>query len=143
MEDKKIKKCSLCDVVGHNIRTCPLKPIDDTFIRDDYIHEEVVINPQKELFIQDLLDRVKDDITAPINEYSLQIGAYGKKSNAKHQMQILLEDGYDARIESVNSNGIILYTVRVGYFANYADAKRQQEKIYSRLAVNSIIIKSE
>ena len=93
--------------------------------------------------IQDLFDRVKEDITSPLNEYTLQVGAFGKKSNAEYQKEILINGGYDARIESVNSNGIILYTVRVGYFANHADAKRQQEKIYSRLAVNSIIIKSE
>ena len=29
--------------------------------------------------IQDLLDKVKNDITTPINEYSLQAGAFGKK----------------------------------------------------------------
>ena len=93
--------------------------------------------------IQDLLDKVKEDITAPINEYTIQSGAFGKKSNAEYQREILIKDGYDARIESVNSNGIILYMVRTGYFASYGDAKRLQDEIYSRLAINSIIIKNE
>jgi len=93
--------------------------------------------------IQDLLNRVKEDITSPINEYTLQAGAFGKKSNAEYQKKILLDGGYDARIENVNSNGIILYIVRVGYFENRSDAKQYQDNIYSRLAVNSIIIKNE
>ena len=54
--------------------------------------------------IQDLLDRVKEDITAPINEYTLQVGAFGKKSNAEHQKEMLTNGGYDARIENVNSS---------------------------------------
>ena len=93
--------------------------------------------------IQDLLDRVKEDITAPINEYTLQLGAFGKKSNAEYQRNILIKGGYDARIEVVNSSGVLLYVVRTGYFENRVEAKRYQEDIYSRLAVNSIIIKNE
>ena len=34
---------------------------------------------------------------------------------------MLLDSGYDARIESVNSNGILLYTVRVGYFSDRSE----------------------
>ncbi len=93
--------------------------------------------------IQDLLDRVKEDITAPINEYTIQAGAFGKKSNAEDLKKILINGGYDARIETVNSNGIILYMVRVGYFTTYAKAKEYKENIYSRLAVSSMVIKYE
>ena len=93
--------------------------------------------------IQDLLDRVKEDITTPINEYTLQVGAFGKKSNAEYQKEILTNGGYDARIENVNSSGVLLYIVRVGYFENKADAKKYKEDMYLRLAVNSIIIKNE
>jgi len=93
--------------------------------------------------IQDLLDRVKEDLTAPINEYTLQVGAFGKKSNAEYQKEILINGGYDARIDHVNSSGVLLYIVRVGYFESHADAKRYKEDMYSRLAVNSIIIKNE
>ena len=35
--------------------------------------------------IQDLFDRVKEDISSPINENTLQEGAIGKKSNAEYQ----------------------------------------------------------
>jgi len=93
--------------------------------------------------IQDLLDRVKDDLTMPINEYSLQTGAFGKKTNAEQQEKILLNNGYDARIESINSNGILLYIVRVGYFSSHSDAKQEKENINSKLDVNPVIIKSE
>ena len=93
--------------------------------------------------IQNLLDRVKEDITSPINEYTLQVGAFGKKSNAEYQKEMLTGSGYDARIENVNSSGVLLYIVRVGYFENHADAKKYKEDMYLRLAVNSIIIKNE
>ena len=93
--------------------------------------------------IQDLLDRVKEDITDTINEYTLQVGAFGKKSNAEYQKEMLTSSGYDARIENVNSSGVLLYIVRVGYFESHADAKKYKEDMYSRLAVNSIIIKNE
>ena len=93
--------------------------------------------------IQDLLDKVKEDIIAPINEYTIQAGAFGKRSNAENLKRILIEGGYDSRIETINSNGIMLYIVRVGYFSTYDDAKKHQEEIYSRLALNSIVIKNE
>ena len=92
---------------------------------------------------QELLDKVKDDLTAPINEYSLQTGAFGKRSNAEQQYQVLLDAGYDARVESVNSNGILLYTVRLGYFSNRPDAVKEQKKISSSLGFNSVIINNE
>jgi hypothetical protein len=31
---RKIKSCSLCGQQGHNKRSCPQKPVDDTFVRD-------------------------------------------------------------------------------------------------------------
>lgn len=93
--------------------------------------------------IQDLLDRVKDDLSAPLNEYSLQVGAFSKRSNAEYQRQIFLNGGYEARIESVNSTGILLYIVRVGYYNSRSEAKRAQSDIVSRLAINTIIVKNE
>ena len=110
--------------------------------------DEVKNNPPKEskniiVRFQELLDKVKDDLTAPINEYSLQTGAFGKRSNAEQQYQVLLDAGYDARVESVNSNGILLYTVRLGYFSNRSDALKEQKKISSSLGFNSVIINNE
>lgn len=32
---KQIKSCSLCGIQGHNKRSCPQKPIDDTFVREN------------------------------------------------------------------------------------------------------------
>ena len=135
-------------------------------VKEDYENQPIVINdksnkdnistktkikkqnPKKEnkniiVKIQDLLDKLKNNITEPINEYSLQAGAFGKKSNAKYQQQILLDSSYDARIVHINSNGILLYIVRVGYFTSYTDAGKERANIYSRLAINSIIIKNE
>ena len=103
MEDKKIKKCSLCDVVGHNIRTCPLKPIDDTFVRDDYIHEEVVINPKKEIFIKDLLDRDAYDISKDLFRYWLKLGRPIQLKELKYVMDRgLSNDSIKLYIELAN-----------------------------------------
>jgi hypothetical protein len=63
MESIKINKmdkmytCSLCGQQGHNKRSCPQKPIDDTFVRDntdvreinEYIEvEESILTSHKE-----------------------------------------------------------------------------------------------
>ena len=44
MEDKKIKKCSLCDIVGHNIRTCLTEPTVHNISRDSYLHWFIYYN---------------------------------------------------------------------------------------------------
>ena len=65
MEETRKKKCSLCGERGHNKQTCPRKPIDDIDVRDtknDFIEEEVIIEPVKERLIGDLLDREAYDI---------------------------------------------------------------------------------
>ena len=54
---KQIKSCSLCGIQGHNKRSCPQKPIDDTFVREntdvreinEYIEvEESILTSHKE-----------------------------------------------------------------------------------------------
>jgi len=44
---RKIKSCSLCGQQGHNKRSCPQKPVDDTFVRgsseqSETVHSETV-----------------------------------------------------------------------------------------------------
>jgi len=70
MDSKKVIKCSLCSETTHNKRTCPHKPIDDTFIRNDgeYIEESVTITPNKDILIKDLLDKQSYDIGSDIFE---------------------------------------------------------------------------
>ena len=81
--DKKQNKCSLCGDITHNKRTCPTKPIEDTFVRGDfkkygggeskvestkeeYIEEKIHISPKKEQFIADLAKREEWDIEPSI-----------------------------------------------------------------------------
>ena len=44
---------------------------------------------------------------------------------------------------NINSNGILLYIVRVGYFSSHSEAKKEQSNISSKLSISSIIIKNE
>ena len=60
-----------------------------------------------------------------------------------NKKKILLDGGYDARIESINSNGILLYLVRVGYFSSHSGAKQEKQNINSNLDINPVIIKNE
>jgi hypothetical protein len=39
---RKNKSCSLCGQQGHNKRSCPQKPVDDTFVRDSSEQSETV-----------------------------------------------------------------------------------------------------
>ena len=69
--DMNKKKCSLCGETDHNKRTCPQKPIEDTFIREDYIEEAIDVSPKKEVFINDLLDRESYDIPCDLFKHWL------------------------------------------------------------------------
>ena len=51
-----IRKCRICGESGHNKKTCPNKPVEDTFVRE-IIEETIEISDKKEKFIHDLLDR--------------------------------------------------------------------------------------
>ena len=75
MEGKKSMKCSLCGENDHNKWTCPQKPIEDTFIREDdtYVTEEIIINPKRELLIRDLLDSESYDIDNDLFRYWIQV----------------------------------------------------------------------
>ena len=61
---KKIRTCSHCGEKGHNKRSCPKKPIEDTEkIRNkDTIEESILISDKRESLITDLLDRQSYDI---------------------------------------------------------------------------------
>jgi len=99
MEGKKSMKCSLCGEGDHNKRTCPQKTIEDTFIREcNYIEESIEINPKKELFIQDLLDRDAYDIEADIFEVWLHNNRPCKLKEVRYTMD-----------KGLNKDSVILY----------------------------------
>jgi len=56
--------CSICGEIGHNKKTCPKKPIEDTrsVPNEEYIEEIVNIEPKRDLLIKDLLNREAYDI---------------------------------------------------------------------------------
>jgi len=99
MEAKKIIKCSLCGETDHNKRTCPQKPIEDTFIREgDYVEESIEINLKKTLFIQDLLDREAYDIETDIFEVWLHNNRPCKLKEVRYVMD-----------KGLNKDTVILY----------------------------------
>ena len=62
MESKK-RVCSICGEAGHNKRSCPKIPIEDTFdpqgrhLEEEVIEEIIDLSKNRELLISDLLDR--------------------------------------------------------------------------------------
>lgn len=75
--DSKKRVCSICGEAGHNKRSCPKIPIDDTVdeIHLDYpgevIEERIELSKKRELLISDLLDRQSYDI--PVDIFKLWV----------------------------------------------------------------------
>jgi len=73
---RKIKSCSLCGQQGHNKRSCPKKPVDDTFVRDsseqsesvqsESVHSESVQSEEQSEYIE-----VEETITTSPKEETL------------------------------------------------------------------------
>lgn len=97
---KKIRTCSHCGEKGHNKRSCPKKPIEDTEkIRNkDTIEESILISDKRESLITDLLDRQSYDI--PIDIFTIW---YPQKTTCKQsEIRYLLDRG-------INRDSIRLY----------------------------------
>ena len=90
--------------------------------------------------IQDLLDRVKEDITAPINEYTIQAGAFGVKRNAELLLKKIKEKGFSPSIKTrvQKSNKHIL---TVGKFTRTKDGDKILKKL-SEKGINASIYKN-
>ena len=97
---KKIKKCSYCGETGHNKRSCPQKPIEDTekIKKRSHTIEEITISDSREQLISDLLDRQSYDI--PIDIFTLW---YPQKTTCKQkEIRYTLDRG-------LNKDSIRLY----------------------------------
>jgi hypothetical protein len=97
---KKIKKCSHCGETGHNKRSCPQKPIEDTekITKRSQTIEEITISDSKEQLISDLLDRQSYDI--PVDIFTVW---YPQKTTCKQtEIRYLLDKG-------INKDSIRLY----------------------------------
>jgi len=105
MESKKLITCSLCGENDHNKRTCPQRPIEDTFIREDntYVTEEIILDPKKELLIKDLLDRESYDIDNDLFRCWIQVKRPIQLKELKYVMDIgLSRDSIKLYLELAN-----------------------------------------
>jgi hypothetical protein len=100
MESKK-RVCSICGETGHNKRSCPKIPIEDTFNPlggDEVIEERIELSKKRELLISDLLDRQSYDIPIDIFKLWLPKRTCCKQNEVKHILNM-----------GLNKNSVILY----------------------------------
>ena len=101
--------------------------------------------------IETLSSPVPDEIELPMpsfasnkvvfkEPFSLQVGAYGKESNADHQKSQLDAAGYPARVELKESNGRSLYVVKTGYYKDRKIAKVAGIELKSTLGIDNIVV---
>jgi hypothetical protein len=90
MESKK-RVCSICGEAGHNKRSCPKIPIEDTVVREadlfpeqEVIEERIELSKKRELLISDLLDRQSYDIPVDIFKLWLPKRTCCRQNEVKH-----------------------------------------------------------
>ena len=108
MESKK-RVCSNCGEAGHNKRSCPEIPIEDTFkpIEDTFkpldgdeevVEERIELSKKRELLISDLLDRQSYDIPIDIFKLWLPKKTCCRQNEVKHILNM-----------GLNKDSVILY----------------------------------
>ena len=101
--------------------------------------------------VETLSSPVPDEIGLPIpsfpskkvvvkQPFSLQVGAYGKESNADHQKSQLDAAGFTVRVELKESKGRTLYVVKIGYYADRMMAKAAGVELKSTLGIDTIVV---
>ena len=98
MESKK-RVCSICGETGHNKRSCPKIPIEDTFDPEqEVIEERIELSKKREFLISDLLDRQSYDI--PIDIFKLWLSKRNccRQNEVKHILNM-----------GLNKDSVILY----------------------------------
>ena len=104
MESKK-RVCSICGETGHNKRSCPKIPIEDTFdpldgqpVEEEVIEERIELSKKRELLISDLLDRQSYDIPIDIFKLWLPKRTCCRQNEVKHILNM-----------GLNKDSVILY----------------------------------
>ena len=104
MESKK-RVCSICGEAGHNKRSCPKIPIEDTFdplggqpVEEEVIEERIELSKKRELLISDLLDRQSYDIPIDIFKLWLPKRTCCRQNEVKHILNM-----------GLNKDSVILY----------------------------------
>ncbi len=92
---------------------------------------------------QFVIEPVKEVVSNEDKQFSLQIGAFGKVDNAKSRKKMLVNSGFNPRIDQVESNGNILFAVREGHYSDKESAKKIGKQIKARLGLNTIVVKNK
>ena len=83
--EKQKNTCSVCGLSGHNKRSCPCIPIEDT---TDIIEERLDLSKKKMCLINDLLDRQSYDIPIDIFKIWLPKRHNCKQNEVKHVLNM-------------------------------------------------------
>ena len=75
-------------------------------------------------------------IHAEIGSYVVQVGAFSAKENAERLKLQVSQLGYKVSINNVESNGKVLYAVRVNRFKTKNRAEKIGKDIKSKIGVN-------
>ena len=75
-----------------------------------------------------------------LGPYVIQIGAFGSRENARRLKLQVTQLGHDLTINNVESNGKILYAVRVNRFKSKKQAEKIGKDIKSKIGVEYRIL---
>ena len=70
-------------------------------------------------------------VLAPQSVYSVQVGAFSKPANAQSLADKLKRGGFAAITDTVRSRDKVIYKVKVGELATYAEAKKLERRLSS------------
>lgn len=73
--------------------------------------------------------KLNNDISAPSDYYTVQVGSFGSPVNANNFCAILTKKGYDAYVQEIDASGKKTYRVRVGKLASRPDAEKLENKL--------------
>ena len=84
---------------------------------------------------------IKDVPKKTLDQYTIQLGAFGKEKNANQTITKLKKTGYVPRVDKISVKGKTLYAVRYGYFETEKEARKIQSKLKQDFAVKSFLKK--
>jgi len=78
--------------------------------------------------------------TAVQGQFTLQVGAYSTQVNADKQKLFFEDLGYPVEVISKTKDGRTLFTVNVGNFATYDDAKAKSAALKKQYNIDSFVV---
>jgi tetratricopeptide (TPR) repeat protein len=114
---------SLRPTLYYRLSLCAVK-LGQTQVAKEYLAK------LKKDFLLSLETRINPELLGPGDiYYSVQVGCFSKPTNAQNLTQKLMQKGYPAYIEEINTEGKINYRVRVGKFSSRLQAQELEKKL--------------